>query len=346
MLLTADTKKQLLEKYNQRCHFAFCSDDVGFTISIIDDYFQYRNLRSPDIRIARQGKPVPVSDYTVASADRSSKVVDKEKVQKLINGGCTAIFEHVNYNDKYFNSLSIEINELLNTESWINCYLTPSSSQGFDIHTDDHDVIAVQLSGNKVWYLYPEDDKVEVLEMKQGDVLYIPKGLKHKAATQSSHSLHATIGFYPLTYYSVLKEYVLSRLADYDNVIFNSKDNEQLAEVFNHISKLPRQIDIEQSAGMQQPRLLETLDTAANISSDTQFSFDTTVNIIKKEHELNIVSGKQVAVFSLDAFELIKEARMAVDFSINMLKTAVSEENKLEIVKKLYVNGLVTVSRF
>ncbi|WP_431281918.1 cupin domain-containing protein [Humitalea sp. 24SJ18S-53] len=95
-----------------------------------------------------------------------------------------------------------------------NIYLTPPGAQGFRAHFDTHDVLVMQVSGQKDWRVWngqpvPDptrrvrwDNQVEpmgepiAVPMRPGDILYLPRGVMHDAATQpgGEPSLHATIG--------------------------------------------------------------------------------------------------------------------------------------------------------
>jgi cupin superfamily protein len=96
-----------------------------------------------------------------------------------------------------------------------NAYLTPPESRGFNVHNDGHDVIVLQLEGEKHWSLYgfaptlplegdvtalkvPPEPKEELL-LRPGDALYVPRGLLHGAEARASHSLHITFSIHVLT---------------------------------------------------------------------------------------------------------------------------------------------------
>ncbi|MEL6538401.1 MAG: cupin domain-containing protein [Bacteroidota bacterium] len=95
-----------------------------------------------------------------------------------------------------------------------NIYITPSNSSGFAPHYDKHEVFVLQVHGTKRWHIYdkPYDDinrstlpreksqeyadstPVHDLVLYPGDLLYIPKGVVHKAHTEDHDSIHITLG--------------------------------------------------------------------------------------------------------------------------------------------------------
>ena len=98
----------------------------------------------------------------------------------------------------------------------VNCYCTPPTSQGFAPHYDTHDVLVVQIEGEKRWKVYgaesacplnemrdgnPKMDtgnaKPDTFLMQAGDVLYIPRGYIHEAEAEGIASLHLTFGLHP-----------------------------------------------------------------------------------------------------------------------------------------------------
>jgi hypothetical protein len=108
-----------------------------------------------------------------------------------------------------------------------NLYLTPAGAQGFDAHFDTHEVLVLQLEGNKHWRLYgsaralplpgepthvPREQLGPVREilLEPGDLLYIPRGHVHEAFTSAGASMHLTVGINVLRWSDVLHEAVES----------------------------------------------------------------------------------------------------------------------------------------
>ena len=94
-----------------------------------------------------------------------------------------------------------------------NAYLTPPQAQGFRVHYDTHDVLVLQVEGEKSWRIWhdqplphptrhtpwqremaPEGEPV-TLTLRPGEALYLPRGTMHEAKGQAeAASLHLTIG--------------------------------------------------------------------------------------------------------------------------------------------------------
>jgi hypothetical protein len=83
------------------------------------------------------------------------------------------------------------------------------------VHYDDHDLIVVQLRGDKRWYISskpphlpnawgslteeaPDLGPHAVVDVRPGDMLYLPRGTYHSVDSETE-SLHLAIGFTPLT---------------------------------------------------------------------------------------------------------------------------------------------------
>jgi hypothetical protein len=112
-----------------------------------------------------------------------------------------------------------------------NSYYTPAGSQGFGVHHDTHDVLCLQVAGEKRWLVYepllelPLKEQrwsaalgtpgpvVEDLTLRAGDTLYLPRGWLHEALTSDSDSLHITVGINVYTRLDALRAAV-ERLAD------------------------------------------------------------------------------------------------------------------------------------
>lgn len=98
------------------------------------------------------------------------------------------------------------------------------------VHYDDHDLLVVQLKGEKRWYVASGPSELpnvwhkvpagvglgphESFEVRPGDLVYLPRGTLHSVDSEGE-SLHVSIGFTPLTLRELLIA-ALDQLADVD----------------------------------------------------------------------------------------------------------------------------------
>ncbi|MGY4197847.1 JmjC domain-containing protein [Bradyrhizobium sp. USDA 4520] len=107
----------------------------------------------------------------------------------------------------------------------VNAYLTNADSQGLKAHYDDDDVFILQLKGKKTWKIYRDhvelpiakmayvdalnrDSPYDMYELLPGDLLYLPRGVFHEAATEASVSLHLTVSLSTLRWVDLVCELV------------------------------------------------------------------------------------------------------------------------------------------
>eukprot|EP00656_Telonema_subtile_P025963 TRINITY_DN27983_c0_g1_i1.p1 TRINITY_DN27983_c0_g1~~TRINITY_DN27983_c0_g1_i1.p1 ORF type:complete len:159 (+),score=14.21 TRINITY_DN27983_c0_g1_i1:326-802(+) len=113
-------------------------------------------------------------------------------------------------------------------------YLTPAGSQTAPPHTDDRDVLIVQVFGRKHWRVWDnpvplcyKDEQLGKSQpslraedlgepsisdtLEQGDVLYMPRGFLHEATTSDTTSLHITFAI-PTADFAV--GHMVSEIAD------------------------------------------------------------------------------------------------------------------------------------
>lgn len=102
------------------------------------------------------------------------------------------------------------------------------------VHHDDHDLIVVQLRGDKRWYLSKKPSELPntwpsipgdapdlgphaTIDMRPGDLLYLPRGTYH-SVDSDTESLHLAIGFTPLTVREALVA-AIDHLSDLDQAL-------------------------------------------------------------------------------------------------------------------------------
>lgn len=179
---------------------------------------RHRQLANPQLRCYAEGDEVHPSLFLSTNVNRRRQAVsqaDMAALGRILNGGGTVVLDHV---DSFDPTLEVACRAL----GWwsgeltsANAYLAVGDTDGFNLHWDDHDVIAVQLSGEKSWEvrgpsrpapmyrdaernLSPSEEVLWKGTMQAGDVMHIPRGFWHTATRIGSgddgHSLHVTFG--------------------------------------------------------------------------------------------------------------------------------------------------------
>ncbi|MEV0881772.1 cupin domain-containing protein [Micromonospora echinofusca] len=196
-----------------------------------DELLSRRGLRTPFLRIAKDGQLVPAARFTGgggAGAEIGDQVLD-ERVLELYAGGATLVLQGLHRTWPALVDFARELGTAVGQPLQVNAYLTPAGSQGFATHYDTHDVFVLQVDGRKHWRIHPpvlpdplekqpwggRADEVAAtadgpaaldVVLAPGDALYLPRGWLHSAQAQESSSLHLTIGVRALTRYAMVEE--------------------------------------------------------------------------------------------------------------------------------------------
>jgi bifunctional lysine-specific demethylase and histidyl-hydroxylase NO66 len=171
-------------------------------------------IRYPAFRLVREGRQIAVGEYTSDLSWRPpfQDVADVTRVLAEWEAGATIVLQalHVNWHPLAVYCRLLEA--ALGNPVQANAYYTPRGSQGFAVHHDTHDVVVLQVAGEKRWRLYApllelplkhqryssalgeHGEPVDDVVLRAGDTLYLPRGWLHEAETSSSDSLHVTIG--------------------------------------------------------------------------------------------------------------------------------------------------------
>lgn len=176
-----------------------------------------RSLSPPLVRCVRDGANLPEAAYLTEVTTRRGQVVpmvSPEGLEQALTDGATFVADGLNRWDPVLEIACRALQWWSEETCQVNTYLTTRDSSGFVLHWDDHDVLVVQLGGEKDWEvrgpsrpapmfrdLDPNTEPPEQITwsgtLRTGDVLHIPRGWWHRAtcaATSSDYSLHATFG--------------------------------------------------------------------------------------------------------------------------------------------------------
>ncbi|NLU79645.1 cupin [Micromonospora sp. HNM0581] len=196
-----------------------------------DELLSRRGLRTPFLRVAKDGQVLPAARYTGgggAGAEIDDQVLD-EKILQLYADGATLVLQGLHRTWPALVDFTRDLSLAVGQPLQVNAYLTPPDSQGFATHYDTHDVFVLQVDGRKHWRIHPpvlpdplerqpwggRADEVAAtaqgpaaldVVLEPGDALYLPRGWLHSAQAQESNSLHLTVGVRALTRYALVEE--------------------------------------------------------------------------------------------------------------------------------------------
>jgi hypothetical protein len=187
----------------------------------LNQILRQHRLESPRLRLFHLGKQVPVSTYQrqVQSQRRRGitipRINNREFAGKL-REGATLILDAVDELYEPLTALAEQLERTFHERVQVNAYAGWYTSPGFDLHWDDHDVLILQLQGQKQWSVYgptrpfplardaePNSVKPEMPvwegTLENGDLLYIPRGWWHAAVPLAEPTLHLTCGIHNRT---------------------------------------------------------------------------------------------------------------------------------------------------
>ena len=204
-----------------------------FSAAAADELLTERALRTPFIRMAKEGAVLPPERFT-ASGGFGAQVpdqVDSALVLREFADGATIVLQGLHRSWPALRAFTRRLVAELGHPAQVNAYITPDSSRGFDPHYDVHDVFVLQVSGEKHWAVHrpvrehprademwpgqraavearAREDPVIDMTMRPGDALYLPSGWLHSAVACQGTSIHLTIGVAALTGADVVRELV------------------------------------------------------------------------------------------------------------------------------------------
>jgi lysine-specific demethylase/histidyl-hydroxylase NO66 len=196
-----------------------------------DELLSRRGLRTPFLRLARQGEVLDSRSFTGGGgvgAEIGDQVRD-DKVAALFADGSTIVLQALHRTWPAVVDFAVGLTDELGHPVQANAYITPPSSQGFSAHYDVHDVFVLQLAGRKHWSVHApvhpaplrtqpwsahadavaararDDTPVIDAVLEPGDLMYLPRGWLHSATALGDVSAHLTTGIHVVTRFALVE---------------------------------------------------------------------------------------------------------------------------------------------
>ena len=199
------------------------------------------SLSTIESLLAREAIPLPQIDIfdhghlrRLADMQRKSGRTGLAVVADAFRAGATIRVRDLDRFDPRLTDFADEIRRYFAAHSQINVYLTPPGTSGFPPHFDITDVFIVQCLGTKQWQVFGDyTNRIELpppetnwepdrfvpsgpaddVTLDTGDVLYLPRGVMHRAFCTDRESMHLTISLTPLTVADLLAQAVRTMAA-------------------------------------------------------------------------------------------------------------------------------------
>ena len=116
----------------------------------LNEILQQHRLDYPRLRLTRDGKNLAAEAYLRHVTGRRKVTVPRLQHAKLtqqLSAGATLVLDAVDELYEPLTELAEGLELFFHERIQINCYAGWRTSQGFDLHWDDHDVFILQVTG-------------------------------------------------------------------------------------------------------------------------------------------------------------------------------------------------------
>jgi bifunctional lysine-specific demethylase and histidyl-hydroxylase NO66 len=212
-------RRPLLTRAAERTH-----DPDLFGPDAVDELLARRALRTPFLRMAKDGRTLDSSTFTLGGGVGAAigDQVSEDRVLRLFADGATIVLQALHRTWTPVADAARDLAADLGHPVQVNAYVTPPQNRGFDDHYDVHDVFVVQVAGEKRWQVRPPvvesplrdqpwTDRRDAVRLaaegpstidavlSPGDCLYVPRGWLHSATALGGTSIHLTMGVHVWT---------------------------------------------------------------------------------------------------------------------------------------------------
>ncbi|MBU2938377.1 cupin domain-containing protein [Lacinutrix sp. C3R15] len=350
------------------------------TRNVFDLFLNEQNVKYPDVQLV--GTSIDFKHREYLHPDNS---INLPKLYKFYAEGATINVVGLN---NYLMSLGELCDHLTKETSHryqTNIYCTPKEKQGFNTHYDSHDVIVLQIHGSKEWEIYdnpvelplkgpqnftPEMDLTPTLKqnitLKEGELLYIPRGVMHNAKTTDTSSIHITLGLMGTSMFKLVSNSIAN--AATNNVEFRKylpfgyiNDKQLKDEIIQSYKKLIGQLendidlntiinDMEDEVIKQVPsKLVGQLELIDGLNENKIDYYNSTFSLRKNilikyevvDEELIIKANGLEHSFPDYVYNTFHIMYTKDRFNFKELETDLDDEGKEVLLEHLITEGLV-----
>ncbi len=209
-------------------HYEPCVSWEALNRLLASDVLEY-----PRIRLVKEGQPFSRAfcgfmRYRQAANGASVKTLNPTLLTHLLGEGCTLVIDRC---QGFFPGVQEQVEAL---GAFFRCpvsaslYVNWGGRSGFGLHNDNHDVIALQIQGQKRWEIYPHAPRTTAAKsfskpapagdpsashtLRRGEYLYVPRGVWHGVYSEQTPSLHVSFTIFRPRY-ADLASTILTALA-------------------------------------------------------------------------------------------------------------------------------------
>ena len=344
------------------------------SLADVDHIVTSTGLRAPAFRLVREGATLPAGRVTRQVRIGSKPVhdlVDVAAVQREFADGATIVLQGLHRSWPAVATFCRSLEAQLTHPVQANAYLTPPVAQGLDLHADPHDVFALQTHGVKRWVVHAREEEPWDLQLRPGDVLYLPAGTRHAAQTTDEPSLHLTLGVRTLTWKDAVRRALESMLAEVDGEAELAEplpaawadDPTALADALrDRLEGLVRSTDHGSTVGTAlsalaegfwqgsppdlSGSLLDTLEIAA-IEDATRLRVraDAICRLRERDDRLEVMLRDRLLRTPSDLAPAFRRVLELHTFAPKELDGLLDEPSRLVLTRRLVREGLLTVDR-
>ena len=351
-----------------------------FSVNDVDKVLHYGKMSYPEIRVVANQQELLPAKYTQADGS-----LNLNQIYKSYYEDHTIVVNGLN---KFWHPLAVfcsDLQNFLHHTAIANMYLSPPNSKGLHPHYDTHDVFVLQVEGSKNWEVHPAVQKTPLLNsfqpvipeqqlgkplhsirLEAGDLLYIPRGFVHHAATSESFSLHLTIGIYPTQWIDLISNALIA-LSQQDerfrqalpvNYLNSGESYQTLKSGLEELTKiLAEKGDIDSAMAMLSDHFIRDNTPVpdghfSQINQVDRITLDTKVikranmpcRLIDRGFSVslqfpgNSVNGPKSYELAMQYIANAKEA-----FTPKSLPDSLSEKKKITLIRRLVRGGLLRI---